>query len=92
MFGEPYETPDGATIIAVSRRSRWDRTTMRPVGIYVIRDGSAEWQPAIDATRIAMMGETIGLAAAVIGTLAVLRRPPWPDLSRVPRRRSSDDR
>ncbi len=26
------------------------------------------------------MGELIGLLAAVITSLAILRRPPWPDL------------
>lgn len=87
MFGEPYETPDGTTIITVSRLS-WNGTSTVPLGVFAIREGEASWQPAVDATRIALMGETIGLAAAVIATLAVLRRPPWPDLSgrRHPRR------
>ena len=80
IFGEPHETADGTTIIPVSRPSRWRGTTMRPVGVFVIHDGKVAWQPAVDSTRIALMGETIGLAAAVIATLAVLRRPPWPDL------------
>jgi uncharacterized spore protein YtfJ len=26
----------------------------RPVGAYVIRDGEVEWEPAVDATRIAL--------------------------------------
>jgi uncharacterized spore protein YtfJ len=26
----------------------------RPVGAYVIREGQVEWQPAVDATRIAL--------------------------------------
>src|SRR5690348_684147 len=82
IFGDPFETADGTTVITVSRSSRWDPDGIRPVGVYLLRDGSAEWQPAVDVTRIAMMGEAIGLAAAVISTLAVLRRPPWPDHGR----------
>jgi uncharacterized spore protein YtfJ len=34
----------------------------RPVGAYVIRDGEVEWQPAVDATRIAVSA----LAALVL--------------------------
>jgi uncharacterized spore protein YtfJ len=81
VFGEPYATPDGATVIPVARvrGGRWFKVT--PVGVFVIRDGRASWVAAVDETRIVLLGEVIGLAAAVIGTLAVLRRPPWPDLS-----------
>ena len=34
----------------------------RPVGAYVIRDGEVEWQPAVDAARIAVSA----LAALVL--------------------------
>src|SRR5271156_1306953 len=43
--------------------------------------GTARWVPAIDSNRIALIGIITGLISATIGTLAVLRRPPWPDLS-----------
>nr|WP_296775252.1 hypothetical protein [Rhodococcus sp. (in: high G+C Gram-positive bacteria)] len=75
LFGQPYESSDGTTIITVTRM----RGRPAPVGIFVVRDGTATWTPAVDVTSIARFGEFIGLAAAVIGTLAVLRRPPWPD-------------
>jgi hypothetical protein len=71
LFGEPHETPDGTTVITVSR----------PPGVFAIREGQAKWEPAVDATRIAILAVTTGLVAATLGTLAVLRRPPWPDLS-----------
>jgi hypothetical protein len=34
----------------------------------------------VDGNRIALLGVITGLASAVIATLAVLRRPPWPDI------------
>ncbi len=36
----------------------------RPVGAYVFRDGEARWVPAVDATRIAVLGNLVGLAIA----------------------------
>lgn len=71
LFGEPYETQDGTTVIPVSR----------PVGVFAIREGEVKWEPAVDATRVALLAVTTGLVAATLGTLAVLRRPPWPDVS-----------
>lgn len=81
VFGEPYETVGGSTIITVTRVRNWRGATSSPVGVFVIHDGKLAWQPANDTTRIALLAEFIGLASAVIATLAVLRRPPWPDLS-----------
>ena len=37
--------------------------------------------PAVDHNRIALIGVTTGLLAAVISTLAVLRQPPWPRIT-----------
>jgi hypothetical protein len=82
VFGEPYETPEGVTVIPVARVSDWFGRSAAPVGVFVIHDGKVTWRAAIDDTRIALLGELIGLAAAVLGTIAVIRRPPWPDLSR----------
>jgi hypothetical protein len=67
-YGEPFETTDGATVIRVEK----------PVGVFVIHDGKATWVPAVDASRVALIGVLTGLLAAVIGSLAVLRQPPWP--------------
>jgi hypothetical protein len=71
VYGEPYQTPDGTTVIPV----------VNPVGVFVIRDGEASWQPAVDRNRIALIGVITGLLAAVIGSLAVLRQPPWPRIT-----------
>ena len=56
------------------------RLTTRPVGVFVIKDGEATWVAAVDSTRIALMGELIGLVSATLAALAMVRRPPWPDL------------
>lgn len=90
VYGEPYETPDGTTVIAVARvrtrrRGRGEQAgepqvMARPVGIFTIRDGNATFEPAVDATRVALLGEVIGLVAATLFTAAMLRRPPWPDI------------
>lgn len=81
VFGEPFELPDGAVVIPVVRIAGVRGDVPKPVGVFVIHDGKTSWEPAVDANRIALMGTVVGLAAAVISTLAVLRRPPWPDLS-----------
>jgi hypothetical protein len=51
------------------------------MGVFVVRDGKASWTPVVDGTRIAVLGGLIGLVAAGLATGAMLRRPPWPDLS-----------
>lgn len=86
VHGQPYETADGTTIVSVAKvRSRHSRdgepvVTAEPTGAYVIRGDSVQFVPSVDATRVALMGELIGLVAATFLTLAILRRPPWPDL------------
>lgn len=71
VYGEPYQTADGATVIPVAK----------PLGVFVIRGGEASWVPAVDQSRIALVGVLTGLLAAVIGALAVLRQPPWPRIT-----------
>jgi hypothetical protein len=78
VYGEPCRMADGGTVITVAKvRSG----TATPLGVFVVHDGTARWVPAIDANRIALIGVITGLLAAVIASVAVLRRPPWPDLS-----------
>ena len=90
VYGEPYQTPDGATVITVAKvRSKGKRragdggedVTAAPMGVFVVRDDQTHWIAAVDTNRMALIGVLTGLVAAVIGSLAVLRRPPWPDLS-----------
>jgi hypothetical protein len=89
VYGQPYQTSDGATVLPVAKvrgRTRPGaqdadlRLTAKPVGVFIIKNGEATWVPAVDQTRIALMGELIGLVAATFATLAMVRRPPWPDL------------
>ncbi|MFE3545684.1 hypothetical protein ACFXK0_22200 [Nocardia sp. NPDC059177] len=79
VFGEPVDTADGSVVITVARGGGYLRQP-RPVGVFVIHEGRAHWTPAVDSNRIAQLGEWIGLLTGVIAALAVLRRPPWPDL------------
>jgi hypothetical protein len=89
VFGQPYETTDGTTVIAVAKRrgrsapgaddSRF-APGAKPLGIFVVKDGKASFVPAVDASRIAMMGILVGLVSVTFVGLAMVRRPPWPDL------------
>jgi uncharacterized spore protein YtfJ len=38
----------------------------RPVGAFVIKDGNVRWEPAIDATRIALRGMLIPIVALLV--------------------------
>jgi hypothetical protein len=78
IYGEPYQTPDGATVITVTRGP--GRTGSGAMGVFVIKDGRACWEPAVDVTRIAFIGVLTGFVAAALATAAMLRRPPWPDV------------
>jgi hypothetical protein len=78
VYGEPYRTADGATVIPVSKVRQGAAT---PLGVFVIHGGQARWTGAVDSDRLALIGVITGLLAAVLGSAAVLRRPPWPDLS-----------
>jgi uncharacterized spore protein YtfJ len=89
VFGQPYETPDGTTVVPVARlRGRTARGAdesrirlgAKPLGIFVVKDGKASFVPAVDAGRIAMMGILVGLVSATLAGVAMVRRPPWPDL------------
>jgi hypothetical protein len=74
VYGQPYETADGTTVISVAK------VRGGALGVFVIKDGKAEWEPAVDATRVAMMGILVGLVSAALAGVAMVRRPPWPDL------------
>ncbi len=74
VYGQPYETADGTTVIQVSK------IRGGALGVFVIKDGAAKWTPAVDATRITLMGILVGLVSASLAGAAMIRRPPWPDL------------
>lgn len=91
VYGEPYQTADGTTLITVAkvRSGRGKRhpddggddVIATPMGVFVFRAERARWVPVFDMNQMALIGAITGLVAAVFGSLAVLRRPPWPDLS-----------
>ena len=78
VYGEPYRMADGGTVITVAKVRAGTAT---PVGVFVVHAGTARWVPAIDADRIALIGVITGLLSAVLACVAMVRRPPWPDLS-----------
>jgi hypothetical protein len=94
VYSEPFVTPEGVTIIAVAKvrgkvRPSRDGSASgqeiavraKPMGVFVIeRDGHSTWQPAVDATPVALVGVLTGLVSATLATLAMVRRPPWPDI------------
>jgi hypothetical protein len=89
VFGEVYETADGTTVIPVTNVRGGSKPgvhdgrsalSTKPAGVFVIKDGRASWVPAVDAGRIAMMGILVGLVASALAGVAMVRRPPWPDL------------
>ena len=76
VYGEPIVT-DNATLIPVTRQRS---TTSTAVGMYVVRANGTTWVPVVDADRIATIGVATGFVAATLGCLAVLRKPPWPEV------------
>jgi hypothetical protein len=64
VFGEPIER-DGATVIPVA--AVWCfGLVVRPIGVYHLKDGAVEWQPALDTTRIAIGGQIVGIVALLV--------------------------
>ncbi len=79
-FGEPYETTDGTVIVTVSHKG-WGKRPERPLGLYTIRADGTTWTPAAQPDRPMVILACAGFLAAVLSTAAVLRRPPWPELT-----------
>nr|WP_090277217.1 hypothetical protein [Mycolicibacterium komanii]CRL71347.1 hypothetical protein CPGR_02373 [Mycolicibacterium komanii] len=86
VYGQPYETADGTTVIPVAEvRARRGgepnvKVTTKPAGVFVIKNGDAVWRPAVDSTRITLAGILVGLVSSTLAGIAMVRRPPWPDL------------
>ena len=47
--------------------------TAKPAGIYVIRGGTATWQPALDLNRVILGGQIVGIVALLV-LRSILRR------------------
>ena len=71
VYGQSYETADGTTVIPVAKMGGG------ALGVFVVKDGKAKWAPAVDGTRVAMMGILVGLVSAALAGAAMARRRPW---------------
>jgi uncharacterized spore protein YtfJ len=38
----------------------------RPVGVYRVENGSVTWEPAVDVTRIAIVGQVVAIVALLV--------------------------
>jgi uncharacterized spore protein YtfJ len=47
--------------------------TAKPAGMYVIRDGTATWQPALDLNRVILGGQVVAVIALLV-LRSILRR------------------
>ena len=79
VFGEPIER-DGVTYLPVAKvrgggggggdsegnGGAGFGLTATPAGIYVIRNGSATWQPALDLNRIILGGQIVVIVALLV--------------------------
>jgi uncharacterized spore protein YtfJ len=45
----------------------------RPLGVYVIREGTVSWQPTVDVTRIVLQGQ-VGAIVALLVVRSLVRR------------------
>jgi len=87
VFGEPIER-DGALFIPVAKvrgasigggdsegnGGSGFAITGRPAGMYVIRDGEATWQPAMDLNRVILGGQIVGIVALLVLRSILKRR------------------
>ena len=48
--------------------------TARPVGVYRIQDGTVTWDPALDVTRIAMLGHVVAIIALLVVRSIIRKR------------------
>ena len=85
VFGESYKV-DGAAIVPVATvrggggggggegtgtgAGLGFGVIVRPLGVYIVKDGEVSWQPAIDVLRVVVGGQLLALAAI----LALRRR------------------
>lgn len=79
VFGEPIER-DGATYLPVAKvrgggggggdtegnGGAGFGLTAKPAGMFVIRDGGATWQPALDLNRIILGGQIVAIVALLV--------------------------
>jgi len=76
VYGEPYQQ-DGVTIIPAANVMGGGGgggdtegnggggfgMSARPAGAWVIKDGEAQWRPALDLNRVIFMGQLVAIVA-----------------------------
>lgn len=78
VYRDPIHV-DGATVIPVAKIRAGGTAT--PVGVFFISGGQISWKAAVDeGGSDSASRHHHRKASAVIATLAMLRRPPWPDI------------
>lgn len=87
VFGEPIDR-DGVTYLPVAKvrgggggggdtegnGGAGFGVATKPAGVYVIRNGDAEWRPAIDINRIVLGGQLVAIIALLVLRSIVRRR------------------
>ena len=87
VFGEPIER-DGALFIPAAKvrgggggggdsqgnGGSGFGLTAKPAGMYVIRDGKASWQPALDVNRVILGGQIVAIVALLVLRSILKRR------------------
>ena len=87
VFGQPIER-DGALFLPVAKvrgggGAGGDNAgnggggfglTAKPAGVYVIRNGTAMWQPALDLNRIILGGQIVAIVALLVLRSILKRR------------------
>jgi uncharacterized spore protein YtfJ len=89
VYGEPYEK-NGVTVIPAASvmggGGGGSDTTgnggggfgvkARPAGAWIIKGESVRWQPAVDATKVALMGQVVAIAAILTLRSVLKHRTP----------------
>ena len=85
VYGEPFEK-NGVTVIPAARvmgggggggdnagnGGAGFGVMASPAGAWIVKGESVRWQPAVDATKVALMGQLVALAA-ILTLRSVLR-------------------
>ena len=97
VYGEPYEK-NGITVIPAAKVGGGGGgggdtegnggggfgITARPAGAWIIKGESVRWQPAVDATKVALMGQLVAIAAILTLRSVLKHRTPPTRTVRLP--------
>jgi uncharacterized spore protein YtfJ len=99
VYGEPYEK-NGVTVIPAAKvygggggggdtegnGGGGFGLSARPAGAWIVKGDSVRWQPAVDATKIALMGQVVALAAILMLRSVLRHRSPQLQLPKFARK------